>query len=203
MTRPKILIVDDDLALHKAISKALKQDDCDLFFAENGKEGLALIARESPVLIFLDLLMPMMDGFELLRTINLKPEDPYTVVVVTGHGADSEIQKCYKLGVDFFLKKPLSMIEVSCLARRCIAMKEMEKERNLLINDLQKAADIISDLKYILPICASCKKIRQEDGFWQEVELFFKQHGDMDFSHSICPDCIKKLYPNLKNMKMK
>ena len=198
MIRPKVLIVDDDIALHKAISKALKQDDYDLIFAEEGKTALELVAEETPVLIFLDLLMPVMDGFEFLRTIKPKPEDPYTVVVITGHGADSEIQECYQLGVDFFLKKPLSMIEVSCLARRCIAMKKLEKERTLLIDDLQQAADTISALKRLIPICASCKKIRQENGYWQEVESFFHQYADMDFSHSICPDCVKKLYPDLK-----
>jgi CheY-like chemotaxis protein len=136
MSSPKVLIIDDDKALHKAMSKALKKEDCDLLFADNGRRGLELVAGEAPILIFLDLLMPVMDGFDFLRRLRPKPEDPYTIVVITGHGADTEIERCSRLGVDFFLKKPLSLIEVRRLARQCLAMKkeELEHRRSLAIS---------------------------------------------------------------------
>jgi CheY-like chemotaxis protein len=198
MTRPTVLTIDDDTALHLAIGKALKQVDCDLLFAENGQKGLELMTEVKPTLIFLDLLMPVMDGFEFLQQIQPSPGDPYSVVVITGHGVDAEIKRCYQLGVDFFLKKPLSMVEVSCLARRCMVMKEMEQERMRLITELQLATDTIKDMSRIIPICASCKNIRRENGYWQAAESFFHAHMDMDFTHSLCPTCVKKLYPDLK-----
>jgi len=197
MAPAKVLIIDDDVALHNAIRKALKNEGYKLLFANDGRNGLELVASEKPILIFLDLLMPVMDGFEFLETIKPSPKDPYTIIVITGHGNDSDIQKCFKLGIDFIIRKPLSMVEICCLARRCIAMKEMEQERTLLIADLRKAADTIKALKRIMPICASCKKVRLDNGYWQEVESFLHANADMDFSHSICPGCIKTMYPEL------
>ncbi len=197
MAPAKVLVIDDDVALHNTIRKALKNEGYELLFANDGETGMELVASEKPILIFLDLLMPVMDGFEFLEKIKPKQEDPYTIIVITGHGSDNDIQNSFKLGIDFFLRKPLSMVEICCLAKRCIAMKQMEQERTLLIADLQKAVDTIKALKRILPICASCKKIRLDNGYWQEVESFLHANAEMDFSHSICPACIKTLYPEL------
>lgn len=198
MTPAKILIVDDDVALQNTLKRALKNEGHELLFAGDGKTGLELVAREKPLLIYLDLLMPVMNGFEFLEKIKPQPDDPYTIIVITGHGSDSDIQKCFKLGIDFFLRKPLSMVEICGLARRCIAIKELDQERKLLIAKLQKAGDTIKALKHILPICAACKKVRLDNGYWQEVEAFLQANADMDFSHSICPACINRLYPELK-----
>jgi CheY-like chemotaxis protein len=198
MAPAKILIIDDDVALQNTFRKALKNEGYELLFADDGKSGLELVAREKPILIFLDLLMPVMNGFEFLEKIQPQPDDPYNIIVITGHGSDTEIQRCFKLGVNFFLRKPLSMVEICCLAQKCIAMKELEQERTLLIAELRKAVDTIKALKRILPICASCKKVRLDNGYWQEVEAFLQANADMDFSHSICPACIKTLYPELK-----
>jgi len=198
MAPTKILIIDDDVALQNTFRKALKNEGYDLLFAADGKTGLELIAEEKPILIFLDLLMPVMSGFQFLEKIKPQPDDPYNIIVITGHGSDIEIQRCFKLGVNFFLRKPLSMVEIRCLAKRCIAMKELEQERTQLIAELRKAVDTIKALKRILPICASCKKVRLDNGYWQEVEAFLQANADMDFSHSICPACIKTLYPELK-----
>jgi PAS domain S-box-containing protein len=128
MAIPKILVVDDELALRQALKKALKNDNYNIIFAENGKEGMEKLAIEKPDVIFLDLRMPVMDGFEFLANINITPEDPYLVVVITGHGDDREVKQCFELGVNFFLRKPLSMTEVRCITRRCLELKRNEKE---------------------------------------------------------------------------
>ena len=60
---------------------------------------------------------------------------------------------------------------------------------------LKKALDEIKTLKGILPICASCKKIRDDQGYWNQIEAYIRDHSDALFTHSICPDCMKKLYP--------
>lgn len=62
---------------------------------------------------------------------------------------------------------------------------------------LEKALREIKVLRGIIPICASCKKIRNDEGFWQQVETYVTQHSDALFSHGICPDCIKKYYPDI------
>lgn len=73
--------------------------------------------------------------------------------------------------------------------------KEIEADRENLIKKLQDALNKIKTLKGILPICTSCKKIRDDKGYWNAIETYIKDHSEADFSHSICPDCAKKLYP--------
>ncbi|MBN2363589.1 PAS domain-containing protein [candidate division WOR-3 bacterium] len=75
------------------------------------------------------------------------------------------------------------------------------KEKEKLIKELKKTVENIEILKGLLPICAGCKKIRDDDGYWHQVEDFLKEHSDIEFSHSLCPDCLKKLYPDYQKGK--
>ena len=138
MTVPKILVIDDEPALQKAMQKALKNENYDIIFADNGLEGLELLKKEKPNLVLLDLRMPKLDGLGFLEKINIKPDDPYSVVIVTGHGNDREVERSFELGVNFFLHKPLSLVEVRCLARRCLEMKAVEKELREHRHSLEK-----------------------------------------------------------------
>jgi len=70
-----------------------------------------------------------------------------------------------------------------------------------LAGELKEAFEKIKTLKGLLPICASCKKIRDDGGYWHQVEVYIRDHTDVNFSHGICPDCVKSLYPNVKKKK--
>lgn len=72
--------------------------------------------------------------------------------------------------------------------------KEAQKEREYLIVKLQSTLDEIKTLRGILPICASCKKIRDDKGYWNQIESYIKEHSDAEFTHGICPECSDKLY---------
>jgi PAS domain S-box-containing protein len=74
--------------------------------------------------------------------------------------------------------------------------KNAEKEREHLISELQKALSDIKKLSGLLPICASCKKIRDDKGYWNQIESYISEHSEAEFSHGICPECAKKLYPD-------
>jgi len=76
-----------------------------------------------------------------------------------------------------------------------IALRGAEEEQRALADNLQEALNNIKILKGMLPICASCKKIRDDNGFWHQVETYISQYSDTKFSHGICPDCVRKLYP--------
>lgn len=75
--------------------------------------------------------------------------------------------------------------------------KETEKEREKLIKELQNALTEVKTLSGLLPICAHCKKIRDDKGYWKQIESYISAHSEVEFSHSICPECVKKLYPKL------
>jgi len=72
-----------------------------------------------------------------------------------------------------------------------------EREKERLITELKEALANIKQLKGLIPICASCKKIRDDEGFWNEVEAYIGQHSEAEFSHGICPECTKNLYPDI------
>ncbi len=75
--------------------------------------------------------------------------------------------------------------------------KEIEADREKLIIKLQDALKKIKTLRGIIPICAACKKIRDDKGYWNQIEIYLREHSEADFSHGICPECVKKLYPDL------
>lgn len=75
--------------------------------------------------------------------------------------------------------------------------KVEKKAREELIVNLQKALAEVKTLSGMLPICAWCKKIRNDEGYWQKIEAYFKSHSDLNFTHGICNDCAKKQYPDL------
>jgi len=75
--------------------------------------------------------------------------------------------------------------------------KRAEGEREKLILTLQKALSEVKALSGLLPICSSCKKIRDDKGYWNQIEAYIRDHSEANFSHSICPECAQKLYPEL------
>jgi PAS domain S-box-containing protein len=84
------------------------------------------------------------------------------------------------------------------IARDITTRKKAEEERQKLHAKLQEAFDNIKTLKGLLPICANCKKIRDDSGYWNQIEAYIRDRSDAEFSHSICPDCAEKLYSDLK-----
>ena len=82
-----------------------------------------------------------------------------------------------------------------------LQLNEREQEKTKLINDLQQALTTIKTLQGILPICSSCKKIRNDDGLWTQLEVYIREHSDAEFSHSLCSECAKKLYPAIFKKK--
>jgi hypothetical protein len=95
--------------------------------------------------------------------------------------------------VSVYLVAALSFFSIQRWRESWIAGKKL-MERN---EELEKALTEIKQLTGIIPICAACKKIRCDEGFWHQVEVYICNHTDAEFTHGICPDCIKKLYPDL------
>ena len=81
--------------------------------------------------------------------------------------------------------------------------KQHEKERDALIDSLQKSLSKVRKLSGLLPICASCKKIRDDSGYWNQIEAYIRDHSEAEFSHGICPECSKRLYPEYHRTVLK
>jgi hypothetical protein len=84
--------------------------------------------------------------------------------------------------------------KTSIIIRDITERKRAEHEREELIGALKEALANIKTLRGLLPICASCKKIRDDSGYWRQIEAYIQAHSDAVFTHGICPDCMARLY---------
>jgi PAS domain S-box-containing protein len=88
-------------------------------------------------------------------------------------------------------------VAAAVIAFQDITMRQLvEEERERLIEELKEALENVKTLKGLLPICASCKRIRDDSGYWNQIEAYVRDHTDAEFSHALCPDCALKLYPD-------
>jgi len=95
-------------------------------------------------------------------------------------------------------KKSLELEEVNAELQEDISKrKQVENERKKLIAELQTALSEVKTLRGILPLCSFCKKIRDDKGYWEQVDIYIHKHSQADISHSLCPDCAKEHYPDL------
>lgn len=87
---------------------------------------------------------------------------------------------------------------VVCISKEITERKRAELERERAIQELQDALHQVRTLSGLLPICAHCKKIRDDDGYWTQIETYIREHSQAEFTHGMCPDCIETYYPGIK-----
>ncbi|GAB4345869.1 MAG: hypothetical protein Kow0089_22970 [Desulfobulbaceae bacterium] len=100
--------------------------------------------------------------------------------------------KILHLGGSYLLVWLIGLTAVIGCGRR---MQRKDRERTAIIRELQESREEVRQLSGMLPICCSCKNIRNDEGYWQRVEQYIGEHADIEFTHGLCPDCAKKLYP--------
>jgi PAS domain S-box-containing protein len=96
----------------------------------------------------------------------------------------------------YFTGEPAEIVLIKDITERIKA----EQEREKLIQELQEALTQIKTLKGLLPICSSCKMVRDDSGYWNQIEAYIQAHSEAQFSHSLCPECAKRLYPEVYDM---
>lgn len=90
-----------------------------------------------------------------------------------------------------------NVTSVVCISKNITERKKGEGEREKLISDLQDALAKIKTLSGMIPICSNCKNIRNDEGYWTQIETYIREHSEAEFTHGICPECAARLYPNL------
>ncbi len=95
----------------------------------------------------------------------------------------------------FITSEKMQILDLLFSTYDAVIQKNEELQR--LNRELKKANESIVALKGLIPICSHCKKVRNDDGFWEQVEVYISEHSEADFSHSLCPNCIHTLYPDL------
>lgn len=203
MGKKKLLVVDD-VRENLIILYKLLHREYEVIGANGGEEALRLASEAAPDLVLLDVMMPGMDGFEVCRI--LKGDDRtrnLPVIFVTALNDETDESKGLELGAVDYITKPF---KPAILRRRIATHLQLQAQKNELAGknaELQSALARVKELSGLLPICMTCKKIRDDRGYWNQLESYISNHSQALFSHSFCPECaqaeMKKL---LKEVRM-
>ena len=118
------------------------------------------------------------------------------MIFLTGLNNSEDIIKGFKLGGSDYLRKPIALEELYFRVKnhlKTINLQASLKKRNF---ELQSTMEGIKSLEGLLPICSYCNKIRDEHGKWNRIETYIQKHSKAKFSHSVCPECVAKHYPD-------
>lgn len=201
----KILIAEDDLFSRNVLRSVLLNWGHEVVEAPNGEQAWeALQADNGPRLALLDWIMPVIAGIDVVRKVRecLSSEERYIyTILLTQKGSKDDIVAGLAAGADDYIVKPFDHSELQVRIRSGQRIVELQSALAAANLDLRNALAQVKKLSGFLPICASCKKIRDDKGYWQQIEAYIRDHSEAEFSHSICPDCVKKLYPDLPQRK--
>jgi len=204
----------------------------------NGEEALSAVKENAPDLVVSDVVMPVMDGFQMCHALKAQPESKdIPVILLTALSEPEDVIKGLECGANNFVIKPyepgvlLSRIRhvlinrqprdgnavdigirfqfrgrhytlesdrmqmLDILLTTYETVLEQKKELMRKNAELSGAMSTIRTLEGMLPVCSGCRRIRDENGKWQYMETYITKHSGAEFSHGLCPDCLKKLYP--------
>jgi sigma-B regulation protein RsbU (phosphoserine phosphatase) len=181
----KILIAEDDPVSVKILQFTLEHYGHEVVSAADGEEAWQIFDREPVRVIVSDWMMPRLDGLELCQKVRSRPKTDYTYfILLTAINTGREnLRKAMDAGIDDFLTKPLD--------REAVMMRLRVAERIL------EFTTQIRQLKELIPICMYCKRVRDDQDYWQQVESYIHAHTGSNFSHGICPECFNKQIGNL------
>ncbi|HOC47034.1 MAG: response regulator [Syntrophorhabdaceae bacterium] len=208
----KILVTDDDADILEINSTVLRGAGYEVYEASTGAGCLDMARRYFPDLILLDVVLPDMTGFEVCKRIKKDPElqGPF-IILASGIQISSDSQaEGLTVGADGYMVKPWSRREFIARIQAMERIKRAEdklfqtqKEQTMVIEELRRAIEEIKTLRGLIPICAWCKRIRDDAGYWDELEVYLSKHSEAVFSHGLCPDCSKVQQEKLKTRSVR
>lgn len=189
----RILVVDDDKVNRQVLGNYLAKDH-QVTFAHHGEAALQFLADKPFDLVLLDVMMPQLSGFEVCRILRSEYSiEELPVIFLTAKGQEDDVMRGLEAGANDYLSKPISRGELLSRLRPHLQMVDIYRQLEARVED--KIAQI-RILRGLLPICAQCKKIRNDDdgGEWEDFERFLATNSEARLSHTICPDCAATLY---------
>jgi CheY-like chemotaxis protein len=194
-----IMVVDDDPDVLFATARIVEKAGYSVLKAASASECMELIQAQRPDMILLDVVLPDMGGAELCKRIKTDPvyEGIYIILVSGAKTASDDQAEGLEVGADGYIARPISNRELTARVNAMVRILTAERERDRVIMELEKALGTIKTLSGLLPICMHCKNIRDVKGYWNKIEEFLGEYSEVEFSHSICDECLKKHYPDL------
>jgi DNA-binding response OmpR family regulator len=192
----RILVVDDEEMVLEYLSKRLEKHNYEVVTCLSGEKALEKVKALDFDVVILDVILPGIDGYEVCRRLKSdKKTSGIMVLILSVRKTVQERLKGYSVEADDYITKPYDPEELLAKVQILLRLKNALDERDRFIYKLQQALSKVKTLSGLLPICSSCKKIRDDKGYWNQIEDYIRAHSPAHFSHSVCPECAKRLYP--------
>lgn len=201
----QILIAEDDPVTQRLLEVQLKKWSYDVISTSNGTAAWeALQQLQAPSLAIIDWMMPEPDGLELCRRIRKnKSTEAMYVILLTTKASKEQVVEGLQAGADDYLVKPCNAEEMHARIRAGERILSLQTELAQRVTDLESAMQQIKYLQGIIPICSYCKKIRDDQASWQQLEIYLSEHSDAEFSHGVCPECYEDVVRPEMNAALK
>lgn len=192
----KVLIVDDMQENLDTLVMIMESEGYKVATATNGNTALETASDFQPDLVLLDVKMDGIDGFETCRQFKQNGfGTDIPVIFITVRSEAKDITEGFLCGGVDYIKRPFLVDEVCARVRTHLHLRALMKQQKKLILELQEAIDKVKTLRGLLPICAWCKKIRDDSGYWHKVEAYIRDNSEANFTHCLCPNCKDKFFP--------
>jgi sigma-B regulation protein RsbU (phosphoserine phosphatase) len=189
-----VLVADDEAVSRTVVTAMLRKGGYEVRVANDGEQAWAALQQpDAPPVAIMDWMMPGIDGLEICRRLRqIDTPTPTYVILLTSRDAAADIVEGLRAGADDYVTKPPH--EEELLARISVGTRVVGLQQTLAdrVRRLEDALSKVKQLQGLLPMCSYCKRIRDDQNYWQQVESYISVHSDVQFSHSYCPDCFEK-----------
>lgn len=188
----QVLIADDDVVLRRALRAHLERWGFEVLECADGQEAwTALQQPEPPPLAIVDWNMPGKDGVALCHELReRKPLAGIYVMLLTSNQEKKDVIAGLESGADDYVTKPVHWDELHARLRIGVRLVSLQQTLAARVAELQDALTNVRTLSGLLPICAYCKRIRDDGDYWRQIEQYVSEHSSAQFSHGICPECL-------------
>jgi DNA-binding response OmpR family regulator len=190
----QVLVADDEPVSRTVVGAMLKKAGFVVHYAPDGAQAWQrLQSPNPPSLALLDWEMPGLQGPEVVERIRSRQSQaPTYVILLTSRDSSADIVSGLRAGADDYVTKPANEDEL--IARVNVGARVVRLQLALAdrVRSLEEALANVKALQTLLPMCAYCKSIRNDQNYWQKVETYFAQHSGVSFTHSYCPNCYER-----------
>jgi phosphoserine phosphatase RsbU/P len=200
-----VLIAEDDAALRLMLESLLTEWGYSVTCAEDGDAAWKMLCLpEHPHLVILDWMMPGIEGPEIVRRLRERePENPYYAIIMTSRSSKDSAARALNTGADDFVGKPFDTDELQARVAVGTRVNGLQKALSDRVEDLYRTLARVKQLEGIIPICAYCKKIRDDGNSWNQLEQYISDHSEAKFSHGVCPHCAEEQLETMRRLKGK